>query len=74
MSDKMEESGGASVVAYLVLLTVGTEEDDEIPYVTHCNDRDCNVEHPEREFRTLLLRRLLGHILNLYLCTVKHVA
>jgi len=47
MSDKLEESGSASVVAYLVLLAVGTEEDDKIPYVSHCNDRDGNVEHPE---------------------------
>ena len=47
MSDKLEESGGASVVATLGLLAVGTEEDDEMPYVSHCNDRDCNVEHPE---------------------------
>ena len=47
MSDKLEESDGTSVVAYLGLLAVGTEEDDEVPCVSHCNDRDCNVEHPE---------------------------
>ena len=47
MSDKLEESGGASVVACLVLLAVGNEEDDEMPYVSHYNDRDCNVEYPE---------------------------
>jgi hypothetical protein len=47
VSGKLEESGGASVVASLGLLLVGTEEDDEIPYVSRCNDRDCKVEHPE---------------------------
>lgn len=43
----MEESGGASVVACLVLLAVETEKDDKTPYVSHCNDQDCNAEHPE---------------------------
>ena len=47
MSDKLKESVVASVVAYLGLLAVGTEEYDEMPYVSHCNDRDFNVEHPE---------------------------
>ena len=46
MSDKLEDTGGATVVAYPGLLAVGTEEDDEIPYVSQCNDRDCNAEHP----------------------------
>ena len=47
MSDKFEESGSASVVAYLVLLAVWAEEDDEMPYVSHCNDQGFNVEHPK---------------------------
>jgi hypothetical protein len=62
MSDKSEESCGASVVATLGLLAVGTEEDDEMPCVNHCNNRDCSVENPEKEFRALLLRHLLGRI------------
>jgi hypothetical protein len=34
-------------VACLGLLAVGTEGDDEMPYVIHCNDLDCNMGHPE---------------------------